>query len=213
VKPGEPSVSPTTLLSFVMIERSVVKVLRRCHFEMAEAVILITLWLLWSMSSIRRRQIRHCGVFGLSAAATPTSSAERPPVDGQEQASKFTPTINLKTAQRSGGLRWGARDRSPAAIIGGAIASSAAATMACRRMTTAIPTATMGTAIAPTANTVPTDLKIFRSPPQKGFRNNIDPKRTFERGRLHCSDKRSRLRRLRYGYEMINPDQASGAAR
>jgi len=42
VKPGEPSVSPTTLLSFVMIERSVVKVLRRCHFEMAEAVIHIT---------------------------------------------------------------------------------------------------------------------------------------------------------------------------
>jgi hypothetical protein len=69
---------------------------------MAEAVILITLWLLWSMSSIRRRQIRHCGVFGLSAAATPTSSAERPPVDGQEHASKFTLIINLKTAKRSG---------------------------------------------------------------------------------------------------------------
>jgi hypothetical protein len=42
VKPGEPSVSPTTLLSFVMIERFVVKALRRCHFEMVEDVIHIT---------------------------------------------------------------------------------------------------------------------------------------------------------------------------
>ena len=101
-----------------MIERSLVKVLRRGHFEMAEAVILITLWLLWSMSSIRRRQIRHCGVFGLSAAATPTSSTERPAVDGQEQASKFTLIINLKTAKALGGLglelgRGSARRRPP----------------------------------------------------------------------------------------------------
>jgi hypothetical protein len=48
-----------------------------------------------------------------------------------------------------------------------------------------------------------------------GHRQNdaIDAKRTFERGHLHCSDQRSTLRRLGYGPEMINPDQASGAAR
>jgi hypothetical protein len=87
-----------------MIERSIVEVLRRCHFEMAEAVLHITLRFPWSMSSIRRRQIRHHGVFGLSAArAVPTATTAVLLRLSLQSGQDFSAWVGLVPKQNSSG--------------------------------------------------------------------------------------------------------------